>query len=240
MKNTNKPLLLLLILFLFLMFSFSVSGSTQERIIQTYGQAELTAEPDWVKINIAIETQNSFAEVAAQENARLANQVRDALIDFGLVEENIKTGSYRLYSFREWPKENHDEQSEQIYYQATNEIIITTQKLDDSGKIVDIAIQAGANHVNSIHFELIDSQKFILTALTEATKQARMKANAIVSGIGENITGIKSIKEERTTYSPYRFQEGMAQRLASSDPAATPITPDEVTITASVIAEFSF
>lgn len=216
------------------------ANTERQKIIQTYGEAEITAQPDLAKISISIITRNQLASEAARENAKLANTVLKALLDSGLNEEEIKTSSYRLKSYYKWVKNELDKEQEQIYYQATNEILIKTTKLDSVGNIIDLAIEAGANSINYINFELRDPQKFMLEALTAAAGQAQSKAEAIAKGAGVTIKQLLSIKEEKTTYTPFHYQDTILSEEIVKSAAPTPIAFDSVIIRAKIRAEFSF
>jgi uncharacterized protein YggE len=224
-----------------LLFNIAACAAVEEqRTIQTYGEAEITAQPDLVKISISIETHSKSASEAAEENAILANSVLKELYEFGLLEENIKTSSYRLNSYRKWEKEDSKNEQEQVYFQAVNEIIIQTIQLDKTGNIIDLAVKAGANNINYINFELKDPTALMLQALTMATEHARSKADAIARGAGLTIKQLFNVREERTSYAPYRSQNAMLSREMVLDTAPTPISPDEVIIRATVVAEFTF
>jgi uncharacterized protein YggE len=224
-----------------LFFNIAVCAAVEEqRTIQTYGEAEITAQPDLVKISISIETHSKSANEAAEENARLANSVLKELYEFGLLEENIKTSSYRLNSYRKWEKEDSQNEQEQVYFQAVNEIIIQTIQLDKAGNIIDLAVKAGANNINYINFELKDPTALMLQTLTMATEHARQKADAIARGAGLTIKQLFNVREERTSYAPYRSQNTMLSREMVLGTAPTPISPDEVIIRATVVAEFTF
>jgi uncharacterized protein len=217
----------------------ALASSSEQRIVQTYGESELTAKPDLAKINIAIETKSRLADDAIQENARITNMVINALLDFGLSESDIKTSSYRLHSYRESQKELLDIKDDLFYYQATNEIIVSTTRLDIVGEIIDLAVISGANNINYISFELRDPQDLMLQALQLATQQAYRKAEAIAKSVDENIASLHTVKEEKSGYTPYRFQDNALQREIALSATPTPILPDEVIIKASVVAEFS-
>jgi len=73
----------------------------------------------------------------------------------------------------------------------------------------------------------------------QTTKQAHRKAKAIAESTGETVETVHSIREEKTDYTPYRFQSNMLQREMALSSSPTPISPDEVTVRATVIAEFS-
>lgn len=216
----------------------SVVTSDMPQIIQTYGEAEVKAEPDLARISLAIETRSNSAEQAVEENARLANAVFEALSGFGLTEDEIKTGSYQLYSYREWFEERLSSE-ELITYQVSNEVVVSTSRIDEVGEIIDLAIRSGANNINYINFELENPQELQLQALKTATEQAKKKAEAIAESADERISGLFRIQEERTEYIPFVVrQDGLAEEAAMGAP--TPITPDEVTVKAMVKAEFSF
>jgi uncharacterized protein len=215
----------------------NVVTNEMPQIIQTYGEAEVKAEPDLARIGIAVETRGSEAEAAVEENARLANAVIEALKDFGLAEEEIKTGSYNLYSYREWYDER-PEGEQVITYQVTNEIVVTTTRLVEVGEIIDLAVKAGANNINYINFELKNPQELQLQALKLATEQASEKAKAIAESSGEKISGLYRIREERTEYMPFVYRQEVAADMGMG--AATPIMSDEVVVRAMVTAEFAF
>ncbi|MCJ7806688.1 MAG: SIMPL domain-containing protein [Clostridia bacterium] len=215
----------------------NVVTSEMPQIIQTYGEAEVKAESDLARVGIAVETRGSVAEAAVEENARLANAVIEALKEFGLAEEDIKTGSYSLYSYREWFDERPADE-EVITYQVTNEIVVTTTRLEEVGEMIDLAVKAGANNINYINFELENPQELQLQALKLATEQAAKKAEAIAESSGEKISGLYRIREERTEYMPYVYKQEVAADMGMGAP--TPIIPDEVVVTAMVTAEFSF
>ncbi len=151
-------------------------------------------------------------------------------------EDNIKTSSYRLYSYREGQKTDSETEQEKIYYQATNEMLISTTQLDTVGEIIDLAVKAGANNINYINFELSDPQELMFQALKMATEQARRKAEAITEGASVTIQQLYNIREERTSYT---LSSGRYYAKREMVGAPTPISPEAVIVRASV-AEFSF
>jgi len=216
----------------------SVVTSEPSQIIQTYGEAEVKAEPDLVRINLSIETRSDSAEKAVEENALLANAVIETLKSFGLTEKEIKTGSYQLYSYQEWFERKADEEAI-ITYHVTNEVLVSTSRIDEVGEIIDLAVKAGANNINHISFELVNPQELKMQALQAATRQAEQKAKAIAESAGEKISRLYRIREERTDYIPYVVRQDIAKEGMGMD-TPTPIMPDEVVIRAAVSAEFTF
>ncbi len=210
------------------------------RVIQTYGEAEIKAEPDLARISLAIQTRGTDAGAVAEDNARLANAVWDALLGYGLNEDDLKTGAYSIYSYQEWIDDRLTGEKSQMSYQAVNEIIIKTTELESVGEIIDLAVRAGANNVNHVNFELADPQELLMEALAMAAKQASLKAEAIAGSTGDSITGLYSIREERTDYIPFTASDSMMKEEAEMAAAPTPINPDQVTVRATVVAEYTF
>ncbi len=215
------------------------SGTAEApRVIQTYGEAEIKAEPDLAVMSLAIHTRGRDAATVAEENAELANAVWEALLDYGLSEDNLKTGSYSLYSYEEWIGDMLTGEESRTVFQAVNEIIVKTDDLESVGEIIDLAIGAGANSINYVSFEVEDPQELLMQALALAAEQASLKAEAIAGSTGNSITGLQSIREERTDYIPYKAQDGMVREDAAMGAGPTPISPDQVTVRATVAAEY--
>lgn len=246
MKRKNVAVMIAGLMFLSVMFlPVLVAPSAAEAstggdygIISVYGEAVITAQPDSARVVLAVETTDGQAEVAARENARLTNKVLAALKKAGFDEKQLKTSGYRLYGYEERP----DPQNKENYitkYRAYNELSISLSDLNEVGNVIDIAIQAGANRVVSVFFELKDAEALRLQALQYATIQAKAKAEAIAQSAGVTIKGIKLIHEEMTGYSPYRVSvEDSLKEMSGA--GATPIFPDDVEVMARVKAEYYF
>jgi uncharacterized protein YggE len=218
----------------------SVQATTPETesIISVYGEAVITAAPDMARVVLAVETTNESAKTATEENAKLMEAVIDALIKSGLDKKQLKTSGYHVYSYNEQiDPENKDKHV--TFYRASNELNVTLHNLNKTGNVIDTAIKAGANRVLSVWFELENSEALKLQALQYATAQAKSKATAIAKSAGVTIKGIKAIREEGSSYAPFRAQEENMKTMAGSG-AATPILPGDVEVTARVSAEFRF
>ncbi len=216
------------------------SGTAEQpRVIQTYGEAEMKTEPELAKISFGIQTRGTDAARVAEENALLANTVWEALLDYGLSEDALKTGSYSLYSYQEWIEGRLPGEEAQLTYQAINEVIVTTTDLESVGELIDIAVGAGANNVNYINFEVDNPQELLMQALAAAAEQASLKAEAIADSTGSSISGLHSIREERTDYIPYMVTDDVMREEMAMGAGPTPISPDQVTVRAMVIAEYA-
>ena len=219
---------------------FAISASAQSianapamRTIEVDGNGETRTSPDTADLDLAIDTQAKTAEEAATRNAALAAKVIDALKSKLGDKGKITTGGYSL-------NPEYDQRPNQkptiIGYTAQNTVTVNTGALDLVGALIDSAIAAGANRVNSLNFSVKDDTKARTEAITIATRDAHAQASALAAALGVKLG--KVVKA--TTVSEVRpipmQRAGMA--MAMSARAPTPVEPGEVTVPATVSLTF--
>jgi uncharacterized protein len=198
------------------------------RTIEVDGSGETRTSPDTADLELAIETQAKTAEQAASRNAALAEKVIDALKSKLGDKGKITTGGYSLnpeYSQR--PSENPTI----IGYTAQNTVTVHTGALDLAGALIDSAIAAGANRVNSLNFSVKDDTAARAAAIAIATRDARAQADALAAALNVKLGKVlkaTTVSEQRPL--PLR----MGRTMAMSANVATPVEPGEVTVPATV------
>lgn len=215
-------------------FDFDAAAQTTDSsgVIRVSGDAVVTTAPDTAYITLGVETRDNLAEKASQQNAEYMSKIIAALKQFGLSDKEITTSGYYIYSYQE------GEQRTSTVYVVRNQVNVRTNRLEEVGTIIDLAIKAGANQVQGVTFDTENKADLQLTALENATRQARDKAEAIAKAAGVTIKEIVSITEQSETYAPYT--EAVVFRAASLDSAKTVINPGDVEVRARVIVEYRF
>src|SRR6266852_2961477 len=213
---------------------FAISASAQNvantpamRTIEVNGSGEARTSPDTADLNLAIDTQAKTAEEAANRNATLAAKVIDALKSKLGDKGKITTGGYSL-------NPEYDQRPTQkpsiIGYTAQNTVTVNTGALDLIGALIDSAIAAGANRVNSLNFSVKDDTKARTEAITIATRDAHAQASALASALGVKLG--KVVKA--TTLGEARPIPMQRMAMAMATKASTPVEPGEVTVSATV------
>ncbi|NMB02752.1 MAG: SIMPL domain-containing protein [Firmicutes bacterium] len=200
------------------------------------GSAVVTGAPDIAHITLGVETQDVSADVAAQDNASRMAKVFTALKELGLTERELSTSGYNIYSSTQVVGRGTNEETSITTYRVHNRINITTKNLDIVGEIIDRAVQAGANQVQGIQFDVEDKQAMQLKALQNAIKQGVAKAEAMAEAAGLTLTQLVSLSENYSSYAP--MVNTMVMRADSF--AGTTINPGEVEVSANVQLEFLF
>ncbi|HQD40938.1 MAG TPA: SIMPL domain-containing protein, partial [Bacillota bacterium] len=229
--DLRKGLLLLLVFTL-------VSTAASAAGITVTGTAERMVQPDLALIELGVETQGDTAQQAVAENAALMTKVKKALLDYGISEEDLATSAFSLMPQYHYPR---DSEPVLVGYKASNVLTITLRgKLDDVGKVLDLATSAGANKVQNVTFSVEKSQELQLELLAEAVTQGKEKAEAMAKAAGVKLGRLISMSDSTSSIIPYRInlREDVSVLKAASG-YTTPIQPGLIRITAQVNLQFN-
>ncbi|HWP24338.1 MAG TPA: SIMPL domain-containing protein, partial [Candidatus Binatia bacterium] len=160
-------------------------------VVTASGEAVINVEPDQAEIDVGVVTQARTAPDAAKENAAKLARVIAALKKQLGKNDEVKTAGYSLTPNYRYPREGG--KPEITGYTATNVVRVRTANLDHVGKLIDAAMQAGANRVNRLVFTVQDEQGAQLQALRIASTKARAKAEAIAGALGLQIARVISV-----------------------------------------------
>jgi uncharacterized protein len=208
-------------------------AATSIRTIEVQGSGEARTSPDMADLDLAIDTQGKTAEEAANRNAALAAKVIAALKSKLDDKGKITTGGYSLNpQYDQRPSEN----PRIVGYGAQNTVTVNINELDLVGPLIDSAIAAGANRVNSLSFSVKDDSRARTEAIAIATRDARAQAEALASALGVKLG--KVVKATTVSEARPIPMQRMGMAMAMSAKAATPVEPGEVTVPATVYLTF--
>ena len=214
---------------------------SREKIISVSGQATLKVVPDLLTIRLGTETQENTAQDALESNSDMMNRVISALKATGISEDEISTSSLNIYPvYESYKDEKGDYRSELVGYKVSNIISIETKNLDLAASIIDGAVSAGVNRVDSVYFSLSPEIYSVLKdqLLEEAVINAREKAEIALSPLDHEIIGVKSISlsEFNSPYPTPAFRGDFAMaEMAKAAPTPVFSSDQEVTTSANVV-----
>ncbi|MFC9775287.1 SIMPL domain-containing protein [Paenibacillus chitinolyticus] len=200
--------------------------------IEVTGDGIVSVIPDQAVIVLGAVTEGETLSPAQAENARIISAVIDSLLQLGIPRSSIQTDEFRIdpqYDFQD---------GKQIFrgYRVTHLLKITTDRVGETGTIVDTAVSKGANSVSGISFRTSQPQKYSKEALTLAVRNAREKALTIAASLGVTLAAVpESVRELSGQNEPVPFKASM---LAAGP--ATPIQPGELHVYAAVSARYTF
>lgn len=204
----------------------------KERKLHVNGSSRLSVQPDIATIHIGVISENADLQLAEQQNTQTVQEILSAFKQIGLNNHQIHSSHFNVH-----PISGHNDNPPQVSgYRVTNEIRVTTNKIDQIGTIISLAIQHGANNINGLTFGLKNEQKWYEKALNNAVVDAISKAQSIATVLNVTIDSTpRKITEESRQPQPF-MQTYSVQSIA----ATTPIHPDEVVIEANVKVVFYY
>ncbi len=215
-----------------LVFTVSAADINNASKLIVQGEGNVNAAPDQATIVLGVETRNVSAAVAAAQNAELMNKTINALLAAGINKSDIQTSTYSL----SLPVETEPvpatatEKANKTppEFVATNQVTVRTNDTQGVGKILDAAIAAGSNSVQSVSFDLKDSKPQMDQALTLAIQDAQRKAQVMAKAAGVKLGRVLEIS------GGYSYAAPAAKYETLSAAAPTPVLPGEMQVTASI------
>ncbi|MBN1667283.1 MAG: SIMPL domain-containing protein [Anaerolineales bacterium] len=203
------------------------AGDQVERCVTVRGVGEIQVIPDQAAIRLGVQTEAESAQAALQQNNTQIQAVLDNLTEAGIPAEDIQTQSIHLS-----PRYEFDDETESrmlVGYQASNFLAVQTDELDNLGQILDAAVSAGANTIDSINFQISDPQARLEQARQAAVENALTKAQQLADLTGAILGPVATIQEMGGTPSPVA---GSVEFAAGAQ--AVPIAPGSQSIRAEV------
>ncbi|MDQ6634201.1 MAG: SIMPL domain-containing protein [Gemmatimonadota bacterium] len=204
----------------------------------TSGQGEAKVTPDRASVLVNVQTRAATAAASASENAQRTRAVIDALLKLGLPKEQVTTEGYTVYP--EMRYDNTGGSPRVTGYVVTNTVRAETHRPEQAGAIVDAALGAGANVINSLSFYASSIEEPRRQAIALAVASARADAEAMARAAGGSLGGLLELSTQGPTMPPRpMFDAGMMRaKVAQADP--TPINAGQLTITVFVTARWQF
>ena len=222
----------LVVIYLAVSFLPVLADEGEPRRIEVTGTGMVSRDPDQARISFAVETQAKTAKEAAELNAERTTQLIAAIRNQGIKKSDIRTLHYRLS-----PRYRTDDRGRQtldpIGFVANNTVEVIEKRLDTIGSLIDAAIDAGANRIGGIVFELSDPQAARREALSAAVTVARLDAVVIARASGLKLGRILEIMSQGGSPAPRAERTLMAVRHSE-----TPIEAGSLQVSARVTVRF--
>ena len=211
----------------------------QRNTVSVSGTSSLTVDPNKAEIYVKVVTLEKTAQEAKNRNSQISKQVIDALKKEGVKDKDIETSQFNIYPRYEYEEviELNIRKSNQklVGYEVTNVLKVTTLDLEKAGKLVDVAVDNGANDIESVAFGLTKEREKEVKqqAMVAASNDAREKAVALATNVGVALLKPISVSESSFYYMPYAVR-GAFDKAEASMPAQTTINPQKLDISAAV------
>lgn len=213
----------------------------EEATINVSGSAVSAEAPDRVAVTFGVESVEPTSSAALAANSELMAGVIDALGDLGLEDSQISTSHFNIHAQYEnrHNRETGENTAVLTGYRVSNILRVESADLEIVAPVIDAAVVAGVNRVDSVNFFLSPP---VLSGLHDALIEAAVrdaKARAIkaLAPLGQRITGVRQVNLSDFAGSVPRQLDFQRMEVASSAP--TQVFASEQQIRTSVNVTFT-
>lgn len=203
--------------------------------ISVTGTGRVTLAPDRVSFTVGVETTAATVTEAVDQNNRKTGDVIAALKRAGVGEKEIRTSNFSIF-----PQQDYQEgrRPRIVGYQVVNNITVTRDKTSDVGRLLEAAINAGANQVHGIGFSVADSARGRDQGLQAAFNDARAKATVLAKAAGRTLGEAIAIVEGSAPQPPVPYYgRAVAMEAKVAGPVPVEQGTDELSYTISAVFE---
>jgi len=186
----------------------------------------VTLAPDQATISAGVTTEAPKATDAMRQNAQDMAKLIAKLKALGIPDKDIQTTGINLgaqYDFKEPETVSGMMMPTQVFrgYQASNRVSVTLRKIDDTGRILDALVEAGATDLGGPVFEVSDDAAAKEQARTRAVARGEAQAKAYAKMLG--YTGVKVLSVSESVEAAFPMFE--AKAAAEVAATASPVQP---------------
>jgi uncharacterized protein YggE len=208
----------------------TMQANTRNLAVTGTGTVYLT--PDVAYIYIGVHTENEDISQAVSDNNDAAQSVKNALVDYGVAEKDIQTSNFSI-----WPNQQYDPATGEktgTIYNVDNNVYVTVRDLENMGDILAASINAGANSINSIQFDVADKSAGQAEARQKAVDNASALAEELADITDVNLGEIQTISYSDNQGYPY-YAYGMGGGGGGAEGiGTTSIAPGQLTLSVTV------
>jgi uncharacterized protein YggE len=209
----------------------SVGSTAPNRNLSVTGTGTVYLTPDIAYIYIGVHTEDENISQAVADNNAKAEAVASALSDFGVADRDIQTSNFSI-----WPNQQYDPMTGQIsgtVYMVDNSVYVKVRDLDSLADLLEAAIDAGANSINSIQFDVADKSAGMTDARQLAVDNANALAAELASAANVQLGEIQTISYYDSQVYPY-YGYGMGGGGGGEGGGGAPIAPGQLTLSVTV------
>lgn len=212
-----------------------------QRTITVTATAQRQVTPDLAYAVLAVETQANSVAAATTANNTAANKVIAAIRALNIPNLTIRTLGFDVQPIYEQPKPGVSTPPRLTGYRVTNRVQARIPDADaerlstNTGHVLDAALNAGANRVDQVTFDLQDPQHALREVLADATRNAHETVSAMAAAAGVTLGPLQSLSSQPVYVTE---QLGLARAADMASAPEVPIMAGLIPISATVTAVY--
>ena len=187
------------------------------RSITVQGTGSASARPDLAVARAGIENRAATPNDALAANTKVMNSLMTVFKRFSIAERDIETTGFNVNPVYAQPASRGAMEIEG--YQVSNQVSVRVRDIAKLGELLSALVEAGANRLHGVSFEIADADKLHNEARRAAVEDARHRAELYAAAAGVKIKRVLSIAESGSP-APVPFMARAMKAGAESVPIA--------------------
>lgn len=220
------------------------NASDETKKITVSAQGVVTVDPDIAYIRLSIQEQRTTAKEASDAVNLKMQDVFKVMEEMGVEKKDLKTLNFNLS-----PQYNYQNSPPDLYaYQAENRVEVTVRDMEQVGELLAAALDAGANNVETVSYDLKDKTEAYEEALKLAVQSAADKAGIMAEALSVQVDPVPRLLSESkqesygifNNYMSHMEEAKAAGGMGGDMGAAAPVAlaANQIVITAYVEAAY--
>lgn len=193
--------------------------------------------PDKATISFSADSYAKTAEKAQEKNTESVDAIIRALKNYGFSDKSIETEWYNVSPEYVYQLDNTSSTNSDIKgYTASSTLTVKDINADEVGKVISLAVKAGATRVSGVNFFSSKYDDVYSKALAQAVKDSKKKAESIAVATDRKLGNVMTVTEGyQNDYGKYVTASTNSLESVMKDSATdATIMPGNLTIDAEV------
>jgi uncharacterized protein YggE len=199
------------------------------RTVSVQGVGSASGQPDTANASAGIESRGKTPDEALNANTKAMNALMVAIKRHGIQDRDILTSSFNVNPvYAQQPNQRGILNIEG--YMVSNQVNVRVRDLDKLGGLLSSLVEAGANRLHGVSFEIADPAKLQDEARKAAVADAKKRADLYAAAAGVRVKRVLSIAESGGFAPP----TPVPMRAMKAGAEAVPVAGGEQSVTANV------
>ncbi len=169
------------------------------RTVTVIGIGRAAAPPDIARVTVGVDIVNPRLSAALTEANRKTAAIMAALEKAGVAKKDIQTAEFNVFPQQAFGPSGPGPITG---YRVINTMRVTVRNLDNTGAVLDAAINAGANSIQGLVFTIEDVKAIEAKARKDAMADAKAKAATLAGEAGAKVGRALTISEATSSGGP--------------------------------------
>ncbi|WP_114009519.1 SIMPL domain-containing protein [Cohaesibacter intestini] len=203
--------------------------------ISVTGTGIIDMAPDMALVSAGVQSRAKQAQQALAENNTKMQALFAELEKAGIDKKDIQTDNFNIHPEIVYPQNNNSNiqrAPEIVGYVVNNQVGVKIRKLENVGSVLTALVNAGANNMSGLRFDVSDKANLMDEARKAAIANARAKAELYATELGTSIKRLTSLSENGGNRPPVpmMMRAGKAEMMVADVPVAEGTLSMSITI----------